>query len=149
MDPLTFLLYVSQSTDSLENETQRALREKALLNAGRTGVTGILFYRRGFFMQYLEGPEQVVLDLFRELRGTNRHHNVRVLSRGPLESRLFTDWTVRWVNDEETGPSSESLIDLFETVLSSKTVSPNEISAILKRFGKNSKAIDLPLAEAF
>ena len=144
MTELSFLLYVSQATDSLSEEAQTALREKTLLYGQRENVTGVLVYRKGFFMQYLEGHEEELLDLFQKLRGNPRHFNVRVLSRGTLDKRLFNDWSVRWVNQDNSGPSSQSLIDLFETVLSPRgSTSTNEISAVLRRFWKNSEVLDL------
>jgi hypothetical protein len=127
----------------VQEEALLALREKAMLNSRRPGITGVLIYRKGFFMQYIEGKESAVLDLYRQLRGTELHFNVRVLSHGPLQNRLFDNWSIRWVLDNEPGPSSESLIDLFETVLSSKSISTNEISAVLRRFWKNSQILEL------
>lgn len=147
MSEICFLLYVSQATDSVNEDAIEVLREKALLNTNLNGITGILVYRKGFFMQYIEGTENQVIDLFRQLRGTGRHFNVRVLSRGVLAKRLFDNWSVRWVMGEEPGPSSESLIDVFETVLASKVITTNEISAVLRRFAKNSELVELLIEE--
>lgn len=145
MTELNFLLYVSQATDSLSDEAQAGLREKAMLYSQKENVTGVLVYRKGFFMQYIEGQETELLDLFQKLRGTPRHFNVRVLSRGVLDQRLFNNWSVRWVSQDDSGPSSQSLIDLFETVLSPRGgPGSNEISAILRRFWKNSEVMDMP-----
>jgi len=143
MEHFSFLLYVSQATDALDQSAQIALQEKALLNAHIEGITGVLVYRTGFFMQYIEGHEQAVHDLFRKLRGNDRHFNVRILSQGVIDSRLFLDWTIRWVNDKNPRPSSQSLIDLFETVLSSRQTSLNEVDAVLKRFWKNSEIVKI------
>ncbi len=148
MSEISFLLYVSQATNTLNEEAQAVLREKALLNTNLHSITGILVFRKGYFMQYIEGRESEVLELFRQLRATGRHFNVRVLSRGTIKQRLFRDWSVRWVIGNEPGPSSESLIDVFETVLSSKVITSNEISAVLRRFSKNSEAFEFVFEES-
>lgn len=141
MELVRFLLYVSQVMGSVDEEAKDVLREKALINSSHQNVTGLLVYRKGFFMQYLEGPDGVVKNLFRQLRCTRCHHNVRLLTGGHFKERLFNNWTVRWVTTDEAIPSSESLIDLFETVLTSKAASIDELNAILRRFGKNSQQV--------
>jgi hypothetical protein len=101
-------------------------------------VTGVLVYRHGYFMQYLEGHELSVSDLFRKIRGNINHYNVRVLSQGSLPHRRFSDWTIKVVSLNGPSPSSESLIELFETVLLTKSSSESEIDAILRKFCKDS-----------
>lgn len=140
----SFLLYVSQATTPLEKETHLALREKAVLQASQEGITGLLLFRQGFFLQYLEGTGPTLHELFRQIRGTYRHFNVRILSEGSLQERLFSDWSARWVKTSPHSVSSQALIELFETVLETKNPSKNEIDAILRRFGKGS--IPLPMA---
>lgn len=138
MEPICYLLFVSQSLSSAKEEAQRALEENAILcSAAGHSITGSLIYRRGYLMHYLEGNEQDVLDLYRQLRTLNRHCNVRVLGQGALHKRLYSSWSIHWVTNDDSGPSSESLIDLFETVLSAKSICQNELEAILRRFGKN------------
>ncbi|MEY4616303.1 MAG: hypothetical protein RJB66_1263 [Pseudomonadota bacterium] len=143
MNPVSFLLYVSQATTLLDEETHLACLEKAVLRSVHAGVTGQLLFRHGFFMQYLEGTEATVHDLFRHIRGTYRHFNVRILSEGTVDERLFTDWSAHWVREPSQTVSSQGLIDLFETVLTTKNPTKNELNAILRRFGQDS--IPMPL----
>ncbi len=141
MGSVVFLLYVSQVPQSNEDGDQEALRRKVLEYSMPSDVTGILIYRHGYFLQYLEGWESSVVDLFSQIRGCLNHFNVRVLSRGALSRRRFSDWSVQAVSDHGSTPSSESLIDLFETVLMSKSNSDGEIDAILKRFCRGAHLI--------
>ncbi len=145
MENLTFLLYASQALNTLEESARLALEKKSQLYTDLKEITGVLVYRQGFFMQYLEGHETSVLDLFRKLRGNEHHYNVRVLSRGLIDKRLFPNWTMRIVKDQRSVPSSQSLIDLFETVLSQKSQSSNEINLVLNRFWKDSEILHLNL----
>lgn len=143
MEPLSFLLYASQAIDSLEERARLALENKAKLHINLGGITGVLVYRQGFFMQYLEGHESHVLEFFRKLRGNENHFNVRVLSRGNIQNRLFPNWSIRIVPDSNRTPSSQSLIDLFETILTPKSMPPNEINLILNKFWKDSEILHL------
>ena len=67
-----------------------AFREK---NA-RLGVTGLLLYQDGAFMQALEGAEPTVRELFAVIRADARHHQVVTLLSGPVSERRFPDWSM-------------------------------------------------------
>jgi len=139
MDSVSFLLYVSQAPKSSSTEEDaEVLRRKIRDTRPPHEVTGILIYRRGYFMQYLEGHNTDVSELFWKLRGNVNHYNVRVLSQGVAKERRFSDWSIKHVSTNHITPSSESLIDLFETVLMSKAEVEWEIDAIIKRFCKDS-----------
>lgn len=145
MEQSFFLLYVSQAKDSLDRELQKNLADESISVAQSKGTTGVLIYRNGFFMQYIEGNELNVFEVFRWLRGASYHFNVRVLSQGHLENRIFKDLTFRLVAGQEAIPSSSSLIDLLETVLSSRSVTSGELQAVLRRFWRNSEVFSSAL----
>ena len=63
-------------------------REKNL----RLGITGLLLYKHGSFMQVLEGGEETVRGLFATIRGDPRHHHVRLLMALPVTERRFPNW---------------------------------------------------------
>jgi len=139
METESFLLYVSQAPKSQNGQGYEALRRKMLEHPMPAGdVTGVLVYRNGYFMQYLEGQELSVAELFWNIRGIKNHYNIRVLSRGRLSRRRFSNWSIKVVSISGPSSSSESLIELFETVLLTKSSSENEIDAVLKRFCKDS-----------
>jgi uncharacterized membrane protein (DUF373 family) len=62
-------------------------------NAGR-GVTGMLLYANGTFLQVLEGPEQVIDDLVDIIKKDLRHANIQMLYRKPIERRQYSDWSM-------------------------------------------------------
>lgn len=61
-------------------------------NNGRLGVSGMLLYHEGSFLQVLEGEPQVLEDLYAKIGKDKRHHRVVALLRRPVESRHFEDW---------------------------------------------------------
>ena len=145
MDALSFMLFVSQANRSRFGHSSDWIspEEASFLSPNDKSITGILLYRKGFYMQYWEGFESRLFEIYQHLRSHGQHCNVRILSSGALNSRLYEVWSARWVHHHDTknGPSSESLIDLFETVLSASNTSHSEVSAVLKHFGKNSQSL--------
>jgi len=58
------------------------------------GVTGLLLYRDCAFMQFLEGDEAVVRDLFTHISADRRHQDVDLMWADETEHRRFADWTM-------------------------------------------------------
>ena len=65
-------------------------REKNL----RLGITGLLLYKQGSFMQVLEGEEKTVRGLFAIIRGDPRHHHILLLMALPVAERQFPNWSM-------------------------------------------------------
>jgi hypothetical protein len=63
-------------------------------NNTKSGITGMLLYKDGQFMQVLEGPEEAVRATFRRIDKDPRHHGVMVLLKGPVEERRFPGWSM-------------------------------------------------------
>jgi hypothetical protein len=89
------LLYHSQIRRMLsENEMQALLEWSRRYNAAH-GITGLLLYSEGYFVQVLEGSEAEVHDLFARIQHDTRHQLVTVISQG-LGPRRFGDWHMRY-----------------------------------------------------
>jgi hypothetical protein len=56
------------------------------------GLTGVLLYSAGQFVQVLEGPEEEVRAVYGRIQRDLRHTDVRTLSEGPGPKRRFADW---------------------------------------------------------
>ncbi|WP_375434362.1 BLUF domain-containing protein [uncultured Hymenobacter sp.] len=56
------------------------------------GITGLLCYSAGHFVQLLEGSASDVLTLYARIRRDPRHRRVVLLSEGAKPTRLFADW---------------------------------------------------------
>ena len=61
---------------------------------GRLGVTGMLLYRLGAFLQLLEGEPETLQRLYKTIRADARHRNVVTLLDDPTEERNFADWSM-------------------------------------------------------
>jgi hypothetical protein len=57
------------------------------------GVTGMLLFHDGTFLQALEGEQRAVNEVFASIQSDARHRHIAVLHRGPgYEQRVFGDW---------------------------------------------------------
>ena len=90
------LIYVS-TADRLMNQDQLVeILTKAREKNGHLGITGLLLYKEGNFMQLLEGEENAVRGLYDTIRRDPRHFDVTLLLSEPVQAkdRLFPDWTM-------------------------------------------------------
>ena len=55
----------------------------------RAGITGLLLYQSGAFMQALEGEKAALVELFEKISHDPRHHRIIRLIQGPIKERNF------------------------------------------------------------
>jgi Sensors of blue-light using FAD len=91
---ITYLTYVSSATRLLPVERLRGLLDQARSNNDRDGLTGLLLYRDGNFMQTIEGPEAAIARLLSRLEVDPRHTGLSVLLSGEREDRRFDEWSM-------------------------------------------------------
>jgi Sensors of blue-light using FAD len=89
-----FLVYVSSATRPFSREDLRVLLETCRKNNAELGVTGMLLYKDGNFMQVLEGDEGAVRGLYARIAADPRHGGEITLQQGFAEGRQFPDWSM-------------------------------------------------------
>ncbi len=88
------LVYVSSAVREFsEQELADLLIQTRIKNAG-SGVTGMLVYAGGNFMQVLEGPRLEVRQTFTRIRRDPRHTGVMVLLDVEVFDRYFPQWSM-------------------------------------------------------
>jgi hypothetical protein len=91
---LFFLVYVSSAVVPFSSAELADLLGRSRANNARLDVTGMLLYKDGNLMQVLEGEEATVRALYATIAGDPRHKGLLILMQGPLEARLFADWSM-------------------------------------------------------
>ncbi|HSK40088.1 MAG TPA: BLUF domain-containing protein [Arenibaculum sp.] len=91
---LILSLYVSSARGLLDDAELAAIIERSRINNRRDGVTGMLLYCDGNFMQAIEGPEDSIEALERRLAVDPRHRNIISVVREPVPERQFGNWTM-------------------------------------------------------
>ena len=91
---LTALVYVSESVVPFSKENLSELLTKSRENNSRLGITGMLLFKDGNFLQVLEGEREKVHDLYQRIRRDPRHSKLTGLFEGSLTERDFPDWSM-------------------------------------------------------
>ena len=89
-----YLVYVSSATLPFSAAELFDLLARCRENNAVLGVTGMLLYKDGNFMQVLEGEEATVRALYAKIAGDPRHRNTLLLLQGQGEERQFPEWTM-------------------------------------------------------
>ena len=89
-----FLVYVSSATRPFSGEDLRDLLETCRKTNAELGITGMLLYKDGNFMQALEGDEGAVRGLYEKIAADPRHGGEITLQEGFAEGRQFPDWSM-------------------------------------------------------
>ena len=94
---LVRLLYASRAVDTSPDAIESILLQSRQHNPV-TGITGILCYGGGIFLQAIEGGRQPVSDLFGHIQKDLRHKDVALLHYEEISERRFGGWTMGQVN---------------------------------------------------
>lgn len=94
---LVRLLYASRAVDTSPEAIESILSQSRQHNPV-TGITGILCYGGGIFLQAIEGGRQQVSDLFGHIQRDPRHKDVILLHYDEIFERRFGGWTMGQVN---------------------------------------------------
>lgn len=87
-------MYLSHATLPLTEDELRPLIHAAEQANQRHGVTGLLIYADGHFMQLVEGPPEAIGQLKANIEADTRHTGITQLRDGPGNVRLFDDWSL-------------------------------------------------------
>ena len=94
---LVRLLYASRAVDPAATATDAILAQSRSHNP-QCGITGILCYGGGIFLQALEGGRSQVSDLYGHIQNDLRHKDVVLLHYEEITERRFGGWTMGQVN---------------------------------------------------
>ncbi|OED36937.1 hypothetical protein AB833_25270 [Chromatiales bacterium (ex Bugula neritina AB1)] len=113
-EPAYQLLYISASNHDFTEPELEELLKAARENNLSLGITGMLLYHKGSFIQALEGPKAVVEQLYKTIGTDTRHTETRVLYRGDVPDRNFKNWSMGFFRSSQ---SSAANLDGFHQFL--------------------------------
>ncbi|MEO7400927.1 MAG: BLUF domain-containing protein, partial [Polaromonas sp.] len=94
---LVRLLYASRAVDTSVEAIEAILAQSRLHNPS-CGITGILCYGGGVFLQAIEGGRMAVSELYGHIQRDPRHKDVVLLDYEEISERRFGGWTMGQVN---------------------------------------------------
>lgn len=92
---LSRLIYTSEAMKPLPMEGFMRIRRKARDMNQMNGVTGLLAYGEGRFLQILEGERDVVSETFTRILKSPLHHSASLIQFTACSERFFDNWTMR------------------------------------------------------
>ncbi len=94
---LVRLLYASRALDTRPEAIDAILAQSRQYNP-TCGITGILCYGGGIFLQAIEGGRMAVNELYGHIQRDARHSDVALLLYEEITERRFSGWTMGQVN---------------------------------------------------
>lgn len=90
------LIYTSRVAPHFTGETMKQLLQQSRKNNADLGITGILFFGSGRFIQILEGPDEAVASVYETIQSDNRHEDVSLLHKEDINRRSFGNWLMSY-----------------------------------------------------
>jgi hypothetical protein len=129
--------YLSRAAEPFSSEQLLALLQQCHANNTARGVTGMLFYGNGTFLQVIEGDDPVVDELVARIARDPRHDDIRILSRKAITQREHPDWSMGFERVTDAGLSEViglrdfSEADFTADVLAART---DVVDTLMERF---------------
>jgi hypothetical protein len=110
-DELYALVYLSTAARQVALNELMPLVDAARRRNQQEGITGVLLYSHGNFMQYLEGPACGLAKVYEVIMGDRQHRGIIELLREPIQSREFADWSMAFRSISAFGISNPVELD--------------------------------------
>ena len=102
---LVRLMYASRAVPAVDQDELIAILRKSKANNPALGVTGVLCFSEGIFLQALEGGRSAVNKLYNRIASDARHSQVELLSYEEIGERRFAGWSMGQVNITRLNPA--------------------------------------------
>lgn len=101
---LVRLMYASRAVPGIDQDELIAILRKSKANNPGLGVTGVLCFSEGIFLQALEGGRSAVNQLYNRIVADPRHQQVELLCYEEIGERRFAGWSMGQVNMGRLNP---------------------------------------------
>ncbi len=102
---LVRLVYASRAIASVDQLELVAILKKSKANNPGLGITGVLCFSEGIFLQVLEGGRSAVNHLYNRIAADPRHTQVELMTYEEVGERRFAGWTMGQVNLSRLNPT--------------------------------------------
>lgn len=109
-------IYVSSAAFELSRDDVYEILETSRLNNSAAGLTGMLLYHDGNFIQVLEGERKNVLSTLSRIERDTRHRGVIRLIERDIDEREFGSWSMGFVSSDAIVREHEAFSDFLMAV---------------------------------
>jgi Sensors of blue-light using FAD len=92
------LIYYSVASAEFGVDESLKMLLDARISNERRGITGMLLYHKGLFLQVLEGGREELASLSEKIFEDPRHHDVEQIAFEPISKRSFSNWSMGFAN---------------------------------------------------
>jgi hypothetical protein len=105
-------------------------------NNVRDGITGLMLYKDGNFMQSFEGEHAVVMATYARMHADTRHDGMITLLQGHQRARQFPGWSMGFKNLDSAADRPASYSEFLNVPLTGEEFSavPNRAQKLLMSF---------------
>lgn len=134
------LAYISFKSNHFSDTEENLLEilETAKAHNESIGVTGMLLYKGGVFLQLLEGDRDSVLNLYGKIATDLRHEGLKVVVKQNSSERVYKNWSMGYkhMQDIDIDDIKEILPwdKLLEETRNHNLVPQEKIVEIFKKF---------------
>ena len=131
------LTYVSSAVETFSQAELLNLLETSRRNNALTGISGLLLYKDGNFMQVIEGAEAEIHKLHEKISHDPRHGGLITLTEKVIQRRQFPEWKMGFKNLSDpsvrTVPGYSEFLNVPLT-LDALSASPSRAERLLQTF---------------
>lgn len=102
---LVRLMYASRAVPALDHEELQSLLRQCRTHNPQHGITGVLCFASGIFLQVLEGSRTTVNRLYNRIVADARHTDVELLAYEEIDERRFAGWAMGQVHMSGLNPA--------------------------------------------
>lgn len=130
------LIYASAASPGLGDRDLQAILAEARSRNADAGITGMLLYMEGSFIQLLEGEKPAVEATFGRIEADRRHRGVIVLDTRKAGARVLQDWSMGFHKLSAGDREAESVFALSDQAMQDRLPedAPREIVRFMRNF---------------
>ncbi len=140
---ITQLVYTSRAACEINDPILAAIQDSACRHNEPHGITGVLLYGSGLFIQLLEGPLEDVDAIYQRIAKDPRHNDVQIIYRTFASERRFPSWSMGVVNMESTRVEL-NVRDLWDEIDLDAITNDQDSNLLFRLFDAFQKHVEMP-----
>ena len=124
------LIYSSKATEKMAVSDVESLLAEARTNNQAPGITGVLVFVDGVFLQILEGEKSRIVELMDKIARDPRHRNTKTIHTEENCESAFESWSMAYLSPDPEEVSRWANLDgggTIEDVVSSIQAEPDRL----------------------
>lgn len=127
------VIYASAAKRAMSAAGLRDILVTARARNAAIGVTGMLVYDDGSFLQVLEGPDDAVTALVERIKADPRHDRFRLLSMKEIQAREFGEWSMGFADTSEEAAGLDGFVG-YDASLPARVLEGALAKRVLRQF---------------